>query len=136
DSASTTPQGMAIFGYRPDDILVSEAAVPASAAIVSGRIYAEVGGSVDTGLAIANPNSQAVTLTFYVTDAGGNNVQGSTTIAATSQIAAFLDQAPSNAKGTVNGTFTFTASAPAAVAALRGRTHDPHEHAMTTVPAV
>src|SRR5438093_8226640 len=72
-TGNTTPSGLAIFGLRQGNVLVSEAAVPASALISSGRIYAQVAGSVNTGLAIANPNSQTVTLSFYFTDANGQN---------------------------------------------------------------
>jgi CubicO group peptidase (beta-lactamase class C family) len=54
---STTPSGIAVFGLRQGGVLVSEAAVPASPLIRSGRVYAEVRPPVYTGLAIANPNS-------------------------------------------------------------------------------
>src|SRR5207247_1812942 len=57
-AGSTAPSGLAIFGFRSNGVLVSEAGVPASGLIQSGRIYAEVNGPVNTGLAIANPNNQ------------------------------------------------------------------------------
>jgi hypothetical protein len=47
-AGSATPAGLAIFGFRQNNILVSEAGVPASPAIRSGRIYAEVNGPVNT----------------------------------------------------------------------------------------
>src|SRR5262245_59101345 len=55
----TIPSGLAIFGIRRGGVLVSEAGVSASGLIRAGRIYAEVSGPVDTGIAIANPNAQA-----------------------------------------------------------------------------
>ncbi len=135
-AGSTSPQGMAIFGFRQNNTLVSEAAVPATTAILSGRIYAQVGGAVNTGIAIANPNAQSVTVSFYVTNNSGGGTQGSATIAANGQIAAFLDQAPFNAETGVSGTFTFTASAPVAVVALRGLTNERGEFLITTLPVV
>ena len=42
DSGSTVPSGMAIFGSRQNGILVSEAGVPASPLVTSGRIAAVV----------------------------------------------------------------------------------------------
>ncbi len=57
DVASTTPGGMAIFLSRENGVLVTEAAVPAAPAIQSGRIYAEVGGTVNTGIAVAPSTS-------------------------------------------------------------------------------
>src|SRR6185436_18543346 len=51
-SSGNLPSGLAIFGFRQNNVLVSEAAVPASTAIRTGRIYAEVGEFVNTGIAI------------------------------------------------------------------------------------
>src|SRR5262245_47917063 len=134
-SSAGVPSGAAIFSFRQNGILVSEAAVNASGLIASGRIYAEVGGGVDTGLAIANPNNQTVTLTFYSTDSAGvNSATSTTTIPANSQIARFLTQAPFNGGPALNGTFTFTASAPVAAVALRGLTNERPEFLITTLP--
>ena len=56
---NATPSGMAIFGFRQGGVLVTEAAVPASAALRSGRIYAEINGpgsyQVGRGWACARP---------------------------------------------------------------------------------
>ncbi len=65
-AGSTTPSGLAIFGYHENGVLVSEATVPASPLITSGRIYAEAAGPVNTGLAIANPGSVAVDSDFLL----------------------------------------------------------------------
>src|SRR5437588_2348479 len=54
-SASTTPSGAAIFELRQNGVLTTEAAVPAMTTIASGRVYAEVNGSINTGIAFANP---------------------------------------------------------------------------------
>ena len=61
----TTPAGVAIFGFRLNNVLVSEAGVPASPLIQGGRIYAEVEGVVNTGLAIANPNDEEAAIFFF-----------------------------------------------------------------------
>jgi hypothetical protein len=134
-SGSTTPSGIAIFGYRENNVLVSEAAVPASPLISSGRIYAEVSGPVNTGLAIANPGGAPATLNFYFTDQNGQTTgSGSTVIAANSQTASFLNEAPYNAGTSFTGTFTFAASSPVAVIALRGFTNERSEFLITTLP--
>src|SRR5262249_5237828 len=88
DGGSLMPAGMAIFGFRQNNVLVSEAAVPASGLISSGRIYAEVAGPVNTGFAIANPNNTDVTISFYFTDSNGQNFgNGAFVLGASSQIA-------------------------------------------------
>jgi hypothetical protein len=73
DAGQTVPSGLAIFGFRQNGVLVTEAGVPASPLIESGRIYAAIGGPVNTGVAIANPNGRAATITFFFTDTDGNN---------------------------------------------------------------
>ena len=49
-------------------------------------------------------------------------------------MAKFLTEAPFNSGSSVNGSFTFTASAPVAVVALRGLTNERSEFLMTTLP--
>jgi hypothetical protein len=136
NSGSTTPSGMAIFGFRQNNILVSEASVPATPLITSsGRIYAEISGAVNTGIAIANPSNQPVSLTFHFTDGAGNDFgQGSTSIPSNGEIAGFLNQPPFNSSSNVAGTFTFTASAPVSVIALLGLTNERSEFLITTLP--
>jgi glucose/arabinose dehydrogenase len=132
---SPLPAGMSVFAFRPAGILVSETTVPASPLISSGRIYAEVGFAVNTGVAIANPNSQPVTVSFYFTDADGATfAPGSASIPAGAQIAAFLNESPFNLGASMVGTFTFETSALVSVAALRGFTNERGEFLMTTLP--
>jgi hypothetical protein len=128
------PNGLAIFSYRPNNILVTEATVPATAALSAGRIYAEISTSVNTGIAIANPNDQTVNITFYFTGATGAAGTGSMTVPANGQIAAFLDQAPFNSAKPLTGSFTFSSSVPVAVTALRGRTNERGDFLITTLP--
>jgi len=134
-AGSTTPAGLAFFGLRQNGILVTEAGVPASPLITSGRIYADVDGPVNTGVAMANPNAVAVTVNYNFSDAAGNNFgAGSTVLAAGEQKAAFLNQAPFNGSGTILGTFSFTSTAPIAVIALRGLNNERNEFLITTLP--
>ena len=135
DAGSTTPSGIAIIGYRPGGVLVAEAGVPASEPVREGRIFAEVNGPVNTGLAIANPNDAPVTINFYFTDTDGARfAEGAYVLDAGRQIADFLNETPFNGGDTVLGTFTFTSSLPIAVIALRGFTNRDGEFLMTTLP--
>jgi len=134
NSGSTTPSGLAIFGFRQNNVLVTEAGVPASPLLQSGRIYAEVNGPVNTGLAIANPNNQVATVSFFFTGSNGNFGSGSTTIPANGQVAAFLNESPFNSGSSVGGTFTFNSSVPISVIALRGLTNERREFLVTTLP--
>ena len=140
-AGSTTPSGVAIFQFRDSEgVLISEAGVPATEAVRQGRIFAEVNGPVNTGLAIANPNDVPATIRFYFTDSQGVNFgNGSFELPAHEHTAAFLDQPPFNEAlpdgSPVLGTFTFESSAPIAVTAIRGLTNEAGEFLMTTLPA-
>ena len=136
DAGSSTPSGIAIFQFRDSDgVLVSEASVPATEPMLGGRIFAEVNGPVNTGLAIANPNDVPATIRFDFTDSQGVNFgNGNFELGAHQQTAQFLDQPPFNGGSSILGTLTFTSSVPIAVIALRGLTNEAGEFLMTTLP--
>lgn len=129
------PAGMSIFGFRRNNVLVTEAGVPASPLMSSGRFYAEVSGPVNTGLAIANPNSEPVQVTFFFTDSNGQNFGRNTiSIPAKGLVGRFLNESPFNSGSFARGTFTFTSSAPVSAVALRGFTNERGEFLITTLP--
>jgi hypothetical protein len=133
-SGSRLGSGFAIYGLRVGGVLVSETAVQASPPLQRGRIYAESGSATRTGLAIANPNDQDVTVSFFFTDRNGiDGNRGSLIVPGRSQIARFLDEGPFNGD-TFTGTFTFEATMPVAALALRGYLNERSEFLMTTLP--
>jgi hypothetical protein len=146
--ALTTPSGVAIFGYRPAGVLVTEAGVPASPLITNGRIYAEVGpngssgSGVDTGIAISNPNTQAASVNFYCTKSDGTNVacglngNAATLIGAGLQISGYLDQSPWFVPTNFQGTLTFTSNVPIAAVALQFNNNQRSESLFTTLPVI
>ncbi len=135
DPGMPQPAGLAIFGSRPSGILVSEAGVPASVPVLEGRIFAETDGPVRTGLALANPNDTAATITFFFTSSDGiDSGHGTVTLGPREQMARFLNEEPFNGGSAIEGTFTFTADLPVAVIALRGVVNERSEFLMTTLP--
>jgi len=134
-TSGPTPSGTAIFGFRSGGVLVSEAGVPASSLISSGRIFVDVAGPVNTGIAIANPNDVSATIDFYFTNTDGADFgQGSLSLPANHQMSAFLNESPFNGGSSVQGTFTFSSSVAISVIALRGLTNERGEFLMTTLP--
>jgi len=134
-SSTNAPSGLAIFGYRQNGILISEAGVPASRPMTQGRFYAETSGIVRSGLAIANPNSDPAVVSFRFTGEDGDDVSsGSTITPANGQIAAFLNEAPFNGAASFSGSFTFNSSKPVAVIALRALVNERSELLLTTLP--
>src|SRR5262249_31777689 len=97
DIATVTPQGLAIFALRQNGVLVTEAAVPSSTLLRSGRTFAQVTAGVKTGVAVANPNPSPATVTFLLTNSvGTQSASGSFTVPANGQIARFIDEPPFN----------------------------------------
>ena len=122
-TGSTTPSGVAIFGFRQGGVLASEAGVPDSPLISAGRTYAEVssGGAVNTGLALVNPNSVTARVFFDLRDRNGNIVRsGFKDFAPREHSATFLDQDPYLSGLDFQGTFSFTSTLPVSAIALRG----------------
>jgi hypothetical protein len=128
------PSGLAIMDFRENNILVSEAGVPASGLLTSGRIYAEISTFINTGLAIANPTNQTATISFFFTDSSGDFGGNVTTIPPNGHFAAFLNEAPFNGRSSLTGAFTFSSNIPISVVALRGRINERSEFLMTTLP--
>ncbi len=125
DSGSTTPSGVAIFGFTSNGVLVSETGVPAGPLVQSGRIHVVFSGSLNTGIAIANPNDQVATIDFFFTDTTldvPDFANDSMTVGAGQQLSRFMSEAPFSLQDGTTVTFTFSSSVPISVVALRGRT--------------
>jgi hypothetical protein len=130
------PAGMAIFSQRQHEALVSETAVPFSQSMRRGRFYAEIGGGVNTAVAIANPNAQPAAISFYLTDTAGRDFgYGSTTVSAGAQIARFLTEPPFNSVP-FTGSMTFTASIPVSAIAFKTFVNERSEFLFTALPVL
>jgi len=134
DPGAQPPSGLAIIDFRENNLLVNEAGVPASGVITSGRIYAEISSTINTGIAIANPTNQTATITFFFSDSSGDFGPNATTIPPNGHIATFLNQAPFNGRSSLTGTFTFSSNIPVSVLAMRGRVNERGEFLLTTLP--
>jgi len=134
-ASGPAPAGLAIFGYRQNGIVISEASVPAAGLMTRARLSAEINGAARTGLAIANPNADPAAVSFFFTDANGQTASsGSATVPANGQIAAFLDEAPFGGPSGFSGSFTITSSRAVSVVALRGFLNERSEFLVTTTP--
>src|SRR5262245_27414696 len=133
----STPAGVAIFGLRQSGTLITETGVAAVRPLTNGFGYIEIAGSINTGLAIANPNNQDVTIDYTITDSNSvqNQIDGQIIIGANTQLSRFLTELPYAVRA-VTGTLVFTASAPVGVTILRGFTNERGEFLVSTLPVV
>jgi hypothetical protein len=143
DASSSAGSGFVIFSRRENGIVVSEATVPATAPIRSGRIYLSIAGSLNTGLAMVNPSDRTATIDFYFTDTNGHNSGSySFTLPPHGQIARFLNEEPFSRVSTLEfplpseGTFTFASSIPVAAIAMRCYTNERSEFLITSMPVL
>ena len=139
---STAPDAFGILEYRQGGILISEAAIPASVPKINHffgeRFFVEVDGTVNTGVAIANPNSEPATISFGFQDPvtrlqGAPIGEGSFIIPPNSQIARFINEPPFNSPAPYFGLMFLTSSIPVSVTALRGLTNERSEFLVTPV---
>jgi len=136
---TTVPSGLAIITVKNDDgIVVSEASVPITTPLTTGRIYAEVDGNVNTGLAITNWNDEYAYIDFTLTDESGSDFRtGTLSIPANSQIAGFIDQEPYLCGKNFRGTITLeSGDVGVSIVALRGLLNERGEFLITTLPVV
>jgi hypothetical protein len=139
-NSDAVPAGYALIALQSQGTLVSEITVPTATAFRGGRIYAETGGGVDTGLALANLNAEPIPLAWYFTRSTGEpGASGILTLPAKGQIGQFLSEAPFNLAPDFQGTFTFFALTPkpdlsVAAIALRGLINQRGDFVMTTLP--
>lgn len=137
DPPVSNPAGLAIFSFRQNGVVVSEATVPASTAIQRGILYAEISGPVRTGIAISNPVDLPATISFTYTDTDGKlSGQGTTVVPAHGQLTRFLDQAPFSVGTFTRGTFTFESSSSVYAIALRGLTNERSQFIISTLPVI
>jgi len=117
------------------ETVVSETSLAASAPIRAGRLYVNVDGRVNTGVAFVNNENVAAVISFYFTDAKGVDFgHGSFTLEGKHSISPFLNQAPFNLRTSMQGTLTFNSSLPVTVTGIRGLTNERGELLMTTQP--
>ena len=134
DTTPSAPSGFAILSERVGGVLVGETSVLADSTLSSGRVYVNVDGTLNTGIAFANANDEDAVISFYFTDLFGNDRgQGSFTLASNTQMSEFVTQAPFNSTP-MEGTFTFNSSVPVGVTAIQGFTNERGEFLMSILP--
>ncbi len=159
-SSGVAPYGTAVFSFRQKDVVVSEAAVPASPPTTSARIFidhrsgvAAIPGrmnagtiEINTGIAVVNPGFVSANVTYTLRNAAGSVLAvGHGTVDAGRHFACFIDQLkgmaapdfnlPSNFQNAVQfGTLSLTSDQPLSVLALRGITNQRNDFLITSTP--
>jgi hypothetical protein len=139
DSGTNTPVGSGVFGYNPGNVLVSESGIPSGTATMHARIYVDLSGNHNTGLAIANivsSSGSSITINAYQIDgvtAAGNSMEP-IPLAANGYKAAFADQFVTGLPEGFSGVLDIRSTAPFAALTLRSLVNERDEFLMTTFP--
>src|SRR5215831_8036053 len=95
---------LSILDRRQQEVLTAETVLNGTSAMQAGRIPVEVQGAINTGLAFANLNDGAASVSFVIADASGAvRVSGNFAILANGQLARFITETPFSAGGAFNG---------------------------------
>ncbi len=154
--SGAAPYGTAVFGYSRNDIVVSEAGVPASSPTTAARIFVDYrtgaaipgsAGKLDifTGFAAANMGSGTATITYTLRDLGGQVVaSGTGSLAKGAHISRYVNQLadilpgfsipPSFPTSTYFGSLELSSSQPLSVVALRLTTNQRGDTLLTSTP--
>jgi hypothetical protein len=128
---SATPSSTAIVSFRNNGTTITQAAIPAVASGTAFRLFIEnIGtfnaapGSVQTGIAIANPTSDPVSiaLDLYGNDGAPAGLSDSIAIPGNGQTAVFPNQVSgfSGLPASFRGVLRVSSASPIAVSGLRG----------------
>jgi len=138
DAGTSAPVGAGVFSCNPEDVLVTESGIPATISTTHARIYVDLSGSHDTGLAVANVNAAAATITIsaYQTD-GATSVgtsQGPLQLAASGHNAQFADQLISGLPAGFTGVLDIASPIPFAALTMRSLYNERSDFLVTTFP--
>src|SRR5437867_3723995 len=141
NAGQTSPTALLIFSSVQDGIIVSEASVPASAPIKSAMLFSEFSpGTVNTGVAIANPNTESATVQLELWGADGKSKLASTSvvIVGRQQIARMVDQLFPDFFGAtsdvVRASLLVKSTAPVGIVTLRLSQNVRDDSVLTTLP--
>jgi Leucine-rich repeat (LRR) protein len=133
-----TPISSGVFSYNPGPMLISESGIPSAVSTTHARIYVDLSGDHNTGLAIANVGSSAASITLNafqndgVTPAGTN--QGPLQLPAYGHDAEFADQFIAGLPAGFTGVLDISSVTPFAALTMRSLVNERDDFLMTTFP--
>jgi photosystem II stability/assembly factor-like uncharacterized protein len=138
DAGTSTPFGSGVFGFTKDLVLVSESGVPSAAATTHARVYADLSGNHNTGLAIANISNTGSNITINAFQKDGETVAGTSKppvhLSANGHTAAFADEFVKGLPSGFTGVLDISSPVPFSALTLRSLDNERGDFLMTTFP--
>jgi sugar lactone lactonase YvrE len=138
NGGTSTPVGAGVFGYNPENILVTESGVPATVSTAHARIYVDLSGGHNTGLAIANPTSEEARITINAFMSDGvtaiGTSQGPLMLSTNGHSAHFAGELIAGLPDEFTGVLDIDSSTPVAALTMRSLTNERDEFLLATFP--
>jgi hypothetical protein len=138
DAGTSTPVGTGVFSYNPGTRLISESGIEAATATTHARIFVDLSGNHNTGLAIANVGSSSSNITFQAYRMDGTTLAGSSLgplqLSANGYEALFVDGFVSGLPSGFTGVLDISSDTPFAALTLRSLNNERGDFLMTTFP--
>jgi hypothetical protein len=138
DAGTSTPVCSGVFGSNPESVLVSESGIAAGGSTTHARVFVDLSGNHNTGLAIANlaDTKSSVTINAFQSDGvtGIGSSQGPLPLDANGHAAAFANEFISGLPADFIGVLDIRSSTPFAALAVRSLYNERHDFLMTTFP--
>ena len=138
DEGTSTPTGSEILGYNPGDVLVTQTGIPSASATTRARIYVDLTGKHNTGLAIANIANTDASITVNAYEMDGNTGVGATVgpvlLNANGHTAKFADECVSALPSEFIGVLEIGSATPFAAVTLRTLVNERNEFLITSFP--
>jgi hypothetical protein len=137
DAGKSAPVGLALFQYSRDGILVTQTGISAAARTTLARIYVDMTGGHDTGIAFANPGATPLTLGVRALRLDGSAISGtssSITLPGNGHSAKFAKEYLPNLPAGFRGILEISSSAPFAALTLRSLINSRGDFILTTLP--
>ena len=127
-----------VFGSNPESVLVSESGIAGSRSTTHARVFVDLSGNHNTGLAIANlaDTTSSVTIHAFQSDgvAGIGTSQGPLPLDANGHTAAFANEFISGLPADFIGVLDIRSSTPFAALTVRSLVNEHDDFLMTTFP--
>jgi hypothetical protein len=138
DAGMSTPVGAGMFGYNPGNVLVTESGIPAAASTTHARVYVDLSGGRNTGLAIANLAAANANIFIRAFQSDGTTgigtSQGPLPLPAKGHSAKFAGEFVTGLPAEFTGILDIRSAAPFAALTMRSLTNERADFLLTTFP--
>jgi trimeric autotransporter adhesin len=138
DTGTLTPAGAGVFSYNPGSFLITESGVPATVSTTHARIYVDLSGGHNTGLALANPAgiNASITITAFKSDGttGIGTSNGPLQLPAKGHGAHFADEFIAGLPDEFTGVLDIVSTTPFAALTIRSLINERNDFLMAAFP--